>query len=181
MKKLCLVLFIILSLCSFAKSKDRSIQSSVVISNTTDFKNFPNIFRPVGNLFRRIFRKPRPIICYSTDVKDVKLSSQEITAFYAVEGADRVNTALIEVSTIAVSGPYEYTEESHPSLTFKYTVTAGKISGEGIHVVWNLTDVKAGEYTITAAVDDGCGFCSKTVTKTITVKECTDCKSDKVP
>jgi len=35
--------------------------------------------------------------------------------------------------------------------------------------------VRAGTYTITSAVDDGCGFCGKTVTKTITVTTCSSC------
>ncbi len=55
-------------------------------------------------------------------------------------------------------------------LTYNYTVSAGRIIGQGEKVVWNLSGVKPGAYTITAAVDDGCGFCGKTQTKTITIK-----------
>ncbi|MDQ3132091.1 MAG: hypothetical protein M3Q99_15185 [Acidobacteriota bacterium] len=66
------------------------------------------------------------------------------------------------------------TEASDPEndvLTFNYTVSGGKIVGQGAKVVWDLWGVKPGIYTITAGVDDGCGVCGATVTKTITVKE----------
>ena len=68
--------------------------------------------------------------------------------------------------------------------TYNYTVTGGKIVGVGgkpphqtDKVFWDLSNVKPGIYQITAAVDNGCGFCGKTVTKTVTVKECADCKT----
>lgn len=60
-------------------------------------------------------------------------------------------------------------------LTYFYKVSGGKIIGSGAKVVWDLSDVKAGTYTITAAANDGCGLCGKYITKTIIVKECADC------
>jgi len=71
------------------------------------------------------------------------------------------------------------TSTENPSgdpLTYNYTVSGGRIVGSGAGVNWDLSGVKAGTYTITSAVDNGCGFCGKTQTKTITVKECPDCK-----
>ncbi len=61
-------------------------------------------------------------------------------------------------------------------LTYNYTVSGGRIVGTGANVDWDLSGVKAGTYTITTGVDDGCGVCGKTETKTITVEECTGCK-----
>lgn len=63
------------------------------------------------------------------------------------------------------------------NLTYNYTVSGGNIIGKDAKVHWDLSGVKAGTYTITAAVDDGCGFCGKTVTKKVVVKECSDCKN----
>lgn len=57
-------------------------------------------------------------------------------------------------------------------LTYNYTVTAGRIVGKGAKIVWDLTGVKPGTYTITAGVDDGCGVCGTTRTETVVVKEC---------
>ena len=55
-------------------------------------------------------------------------------------------------------------------LTYSYTVTGGRIIGTGAKVRWDLTGVRPGTYTITAGVDDGCGLCGATVTKTVVVK-----------
>ena len=60
-------------------------------------------------------------------------------------------------------------------LTYNYTVSGGRIAGSGSGVNWDLSGVRPGTYTITAAVDNGCGFCGKTQTKTIVVEACPDC------
>ena len=55
-------------------------------------------------------------------------------------------------------------------LTYNYTVSGGRIVGTGSRVHWDLNGLQgAGTYTITAAVDDGCGLCGKTVTQTVTI------------
>lgn len=56
-------------------------------------------------------------------------------------------------------------------LTYNYETSAGKIIGQGAKVIWDLTGVKPGSYTITAWADDGCGKCGSTITKTVVVKE----------
>ena len=61
-------------------------------------------------------------------------------------------------------------------LTYGYTVSGGQVSGTGANVSWDLTGVRPGTYTITAKVDDGCGFCGQEKSTTITVEECKDCK-----
>lgn len=74
----------------------------------------------------------------------------------------------IDVNTIAV-------DPENDTLIFNYTVSDGKILGNGANVIWDLSGVKAGTYTITAGVDDGCGVCGQTQTATVTVNECADC------
>lgn len=54
-------------------------------------------------------------------------------------------------------------------LTYNYKVTGGRLVGTGGNVYWNLSAVMPGTYTITAAVDDGCGLCGEKVTRTVTV------------
>lgn len=61
-------------------------------------------------------------------------------------------------------------------LTYNYTVSGGRIVGQGANVNWDVAGLQPGTYTITAGVNDGCGVCGQTQTKTITIKECTDCK-----
>lgn len=62
-------------------------------------------------------------------------------------------------------------------LKYYYTISGGRIVGTGTNVKWDLTGVYPGSYTITAGVDDGCGICGKTQTKTVTVSE-SDCLGD---
>jgi hypothetical protein len=62
-------------------------------------------------------------------------------------------------------------------LTYEYTVGAGKIIGQGANVVWDLSGVPVGQYSITAGVNDGCGICGKTMTKTVEIKAVTDVES----
>lgn len=76
--------------------------------------------------------------------------------------------ASVAVSTVAV-------DPENDVLTYNYTVSGGRIVGSGANVNWDLTGVRAGTYTITSAVDDGCGVCGTTQTKTITVAECANC------
>ncbi len=89
--------------------------------------------------------------CDSSDTKQDKIH------------ADAVKE--ISVSATAV-------DPENDVLTYNYSVSAGKIIGQGAKVIWDLSGVKAGTYKITAAVDDSCGICGKWITKTITVKNC---------
>ena len=55
-------------------------------------------------------------------------------------------------------------------LTYNYNVTGGRIIGVGRNVTWDLSEVSAGSYKLIAGVDDGCGICGKTITRTVTIK-----------
>lgn len=54
--------------------------------------------------------------------------------------------------------------------SYYYKVSGGKIIGSGKIVQWDLSDVKPGTYVIESAVDDGCGFCGRMVSKTVMVR-----------
>lgn len=66
-------------------------------------------------------------------------------------------------------------------LTYNYTTSGGRIVGQGANVTWDLSGVRPGTYTITVGVDDGCGVCGKTETKTIEVTECPNCLTPPPP
>lgn len=113
-------------------------------------------------------------ICLMANVLDLKLSKKSVENKCPDLGEERntrfsKKTLIINVSTIAV-------DPENDVLTYKYTISAGKITGRGAKVLWDLTGVKAGTYTITAAVDDGCGYCGFNKTKSIVIKECNDYK-----
>jgi len=60
------------------------------------------------------------------------------------------------------------------TLLYSYTVTGGRITGEGANVSWDLSGVGPGTYTASVEVDDGCG-CITSSTTTVTVANCPDC------
>lgn len=60
-------------------------------------------------------------------------------------------------------------------LNYYYTVSGGQIIGEGANVVWNLSGVRPGKYSITASVGKDNIIYGKTITKTVEVEECPVC------
>lgn len=91
---------------------------------------------------------------YPANVTALELSATEIRT---------LSNRLISVEATA-------TDPENDVLTYTYTVSGGVIRGTGAKVVWDLTTVQPGNYAITAGVDDGCGICGKTITKTVMVK-----------
>jgi len=65
------------------------------------------------------------------------------------------------------------------TLLYTYTVTGGRITGEGTSVSWDLSGVGPGTYTASVEVDDGCG-CITSSTTTVTIANCGDCEPNVV-
>ncbi|MGI8555029.1 MAG: hypothetical protein ACR2LT_01555, partial [Pyrinomonadaceae bacterium] len=105
------------------------------------------------------------------NVTNVLLSQTEITANCPANSSGcSGDKQTIDISTTAV-------DPEGDVLEYAYTISGGKIIRQGsAKAIWDLSGVKPGTYTITAAADDGCGFCGKPMTKTVTVKECPNCK-----
>jgi hypothetical protein len=55
-------------------------------------------------------------------------------------------------------------------LTFQYKTSGGNIIGTGAKVIWDLSVVGPGKYTIAVGADDGCGICGRIVTKSVTIQ-----------
>ncbi len=113
------------------------------------------------------------------NVTDLVVSSTEIIIGNSSPVSNDLapeNNKIIAISTV-VENP------QNDVLAYDYKISGGKIlsfDGKSPYIGrqswWDLSNVPAGTYTITAAVDNGCGFCGKTITKTVVVKECPDCK-----
>lgn len=114
--------------------------------------------------------RPSEIVNKFADVTNLILSQSEITTNCPTNSSpcsDAKRT--IEISTEAI-------DPENDVLTYDYKVSAGKIIGMGNKVVWDLSGVKPGTYTITAGADDGCGICGKTQTREIKVVACPECR-----
>jgi hypothetical protein len=67
-------------------------------------------------------------------------------------------------------------DPDNDTLLYTYTVTGGKLSGEGRTVTWDLSGVNLGTYTATVEVNDGNQH-TATASTTVTIAECTGCKA----
>ena len=105
----------------------------------------------------------------------LELSQTEIILNCPASDQTCSNNKIIKVETVAVDP--EGVEQK-----YVYTVSAGKIIGEGWNVEWDLSDAKPGTYVITAGISyPGLGgtvwqVWGQTKTKVVLVKECPDCK-----
>lgn len=77
------------------------------------------------------------------------------------------NNGLVEVKTI-VNNPKKI------PLTYEYTVTNGRIVGDGESAAWHLKNVRPGVHTVTVSIKGKAGVSSETRTAQVRVREC-DC------
>ena len=118
-------------------------------------------------------KRQGPIENKPADVNSVTLSDMVIT-LPCPPGSTSKSGACNDSKTVSVA-----TSASDPEndvLTYNYIVSGGRIVGTGANVQWDLSNAQVGTYTITTGVDDGCGICGKTDTKTIRVEACPDCE-----
>lgn len=182
MKNRLLCLCLVLSLCVFAEARAPQKTGDFSEPQTFELNNqiggsseIPNVFRPIGNFFKRLFGKKRQPqgIDYMINVASLTLSKTEIIASCSPSNMGQNDSCsdakrFIEILTEAVN-------PANDVLTYNYTISGGKIIGEGAKVIWDLSGVKPGTYTITAAADNGCGVCGYTKTKEVKVIECPNC------
>lgn len=155
-----------------------SVAGRVPTTTSTTFRGVPPGFAtsndPHGFLFqvtagRRNERQgdiPRPL----ANVTALTLSTREIVVPCPTGQQPVAGENCPDGTTISVGTTVENPDNS--VLTYQHTVSGGRIVGSGQNVTWDLSGVQPGTYTITSAVDNGCGFCGKTVTETITVRAC---------
>lgn len=102
-------------------------------------------------------------------VSDTTITGGCQPGFVPAPGATCNDATTVSVTTTAV-------DPENDVLTYNYTVSGGRIVGTGANVQWDLSGLQPGTYTITAGVDDGCGLCGQTQTRTVTVENC-ECRS----
>ena len=74
----------------------------------------------------------------------------------------------------------EATDPDNDVLVYSWTVTGGKITGEGKNVTWDLTGVQDGTYTATVQVSDGT-HPPVSGSTTVTVGPCPNCEKPPCP
>jgi hypothetical protein len=109
------------------------------------------------------------------EIKNVMLSQTEIvkscSMLNSLQNISCQNDATVEISVNAID------PEGDP-LIYIYSVSGGKIIGNGSKVVWDLSDVKSGVYKVDIWADDGCGICGEPKTKEIKIIDCSQCRTN---
>lgn len=72
------------------------------------------------------------------------------------------------------------TDPDNDQLLYTWSVTGGRLSGEGRAVTWDLTGVANGTYTATVEINDGNQHTAN-ASATVTVADCTDCVAPRPP
>ena len=156
-------------------------QTCVPVTITNNFSGVPPGFQPSTDphgFILQVFagrrnKRQAEVVNLPPNVTNLTVSDSEITlpcppGSSSASGGCNDSTS-VTVNTTAV-------DPEGDVLTYNYTVSAGRIVGSGASVSWDLSGVAPGSYTITAGVDDGCGICGKTMTQTVNIVNCPDCK-----
>lgn len=101
-----------------------------------------------------------------------------------LESSIKIESFELDRSAIAIPCPYYKACEDHglinvmtssvskSAVTYHYTVSAGKIEGNGAKVVWNLDDVREGDYSITVEISDASQAKHQKATRIVKVRDC---------
>jgi hypothetical protein len=157
---------------------NRTTVANSTLTSTSTFSGVPPGFLPSEDPHgfilqvtagRRNARQGATINGFA-NVTNLELSETTVTngcpaGQVPAEGVTCSPDMIVDVRTTAV-------DPENDVLTYVYTVSGGRITGTGANVAWDLTGVSPGTYTITAGVDDSCGVCGTTQTKTVTVANC---------
>lgn len=125
----------------------------------------PEYNRTAKREFRKQFGNKVPYDPnFVANVTDLTLDRWELVAGLNTEPEYRVNVLT------------EYFDPENDVLTFQYKVSGGKIIGQGARVVWDLSGLAPGTYTILAGVNDGTGVCGETRKRKIEILACETCR-----
>ncbi len=157
-----------------------NIAGAVPQTIVTNFRGVPTGFvtsnDPHGFGFQitvgRRNERAGPIINIPPSVDSVTLGERRVTTPCPPNTRPREGQNCTDDMTVSVAT--RASDKENDPLTYSYTVSGGRIVGNGANVSWDLTGVQPGSYTVTVGVDDGCGICGPTKTETIVVERC-DC------
>lgn len=108
---------------------------------------------------------------HPANVTALRLNHTEISSACPDDAKECSSSPMIEVATTAT-----YSETG----LYVYKVSGGTIVGSGANVIWDLSAVPPGEYSITAGIDTGkpWGVVGMTQTRLVRVLDCMGCKSE---
>ena len=113
-----------------------------------------------------------PVVNQFPTINTVTISDTEVR-LACPPGTSSASGACNEGTSLSVAT--NATDPENDPLVYQYTVSGGTIQGTGANVTWDVSGLRPGTYTLSVAVDDGCGVCGQPRQETIRVVECPDC------
>jgi hypothetical protein len=107
-------------------------------------------------------KRATDIVNQVANVNSVTLGETRVTAPCPPGFRPKAGSACSDDMSVTVAT--SASDPENDKLVYQYTVSGGRIVGQGENVSWDLTGVQPGTYTVTVGVDDGCGICGKTET-----------------
>jgi hypothetical protein len=138
--------------------------------------NHSNVFRRfftwTFDRLARPFRRQPQVVCKLPLVISSVSASTSLITFCPATGAARSN---LECSSnrevaLAANGAFDATE-----VLYTWSVTGGRLQGEGRQVTWDLSGLAEGAYTATVEVNDGYQHTANGST-TVTIALCSGCE-----
>jgi hypothetical protein len=121
------------------------------------------------------YRKSREPSILPNQPPTVSLSASTASiTLPCAEGSHSSSNSCPASPSMAVGLNAKATDPDGDTLLYTYTVSGGRVTGEGANVNWDLSGVGPGKYTATVEVDDGCGCISFSSTE-VTIASCPDC------
>jgi hypothetical protein len=136
------------------------------VKQTNPLRRF---FSWIGRGVSRLFRRSDPFVCYLPPTVSISSSTSVIT--FCPTSNVVCSPSGREVSLSAYA-----TDPDNSELLFTWTVTAGRLTGEGRKVTWNLNGVPEGTYTATVEMKDGSQHTVASSTS-VRVELCSGCES----
>ena len=127
-------------------------------------------FSRVGDVLTRPFRRRVPVI---DDPAFVVLTSSSSSIRFCPLGQVSDASNCSHSRTVTLSAGFPAIQEN--KLLFTWSVTGGKLRGEGRKVTWDLSGLAEGTYTASVEVNDGNQHTSTASTK-VEVAFCSDCE-----
>ncbi|HVE58848.1 MAG TPA: hypothetical protein VNB22_18585 [Pyrinomonadaceae bacterium] len=150
MRSILISVFLICFVFCFSSLAQKTDSANSAKASPASKVKIPNLFRPVGNWIKDLFRKDNKIIFCPPHpwIDKITLSRPEISLsclnYYS---PCRDKSALIEV--FAEGGSYQ-----NEPFVYKFQASAGKIIGSGARVVWDLSGVQPGTFYVTAYAEE---------------------------
>ncbi|HSE33635.1 MAG TPA: hypothetical protein VLA93_18835, partial [Pyrinomonadaceae bacterium] len=135
-----------------------------------NFSEDPNGFIAQFWIGRRNARQPPPPPNVAPEIRSVTASISTVTR-PCPEGT---SSTTCTPSGNEVTLTADAVDANNDQLLYTWSVTGGRLSGEGRTVTWDLSGVANGTYTATVEVDDG-NMHKVSGSATVTVADCTGC------